>query len=133
MTRLVRFTPWFALLGVLAAVANLLLGNRINFAFWVASMSVPGLALDLSRLANGSKAWERKEGWLTWRTAVAVVIVIVVAAPIESALDHLGGYDSSKPLVNTDWSQLSDVVSVTLALVVSRQFLQWTKASPKAG
>ena len=129
MIRLLRFTPWFALFGVLAAVANLLLGNRINFVFWVASTAVPGLALDLSRMANGSRAWERKEGWLTWRTAAAAVIVIVVAAPIESVVDHLGGYDSSKPLVNTDWSQLSDVVSVTLALLVARQFLQWTKRS----
>ena len=126
-----RFTPWFALFGVVAAVANLLIGNHINFAFWVASMAVPGLAIDLSRMVNGSNAWERKEGWVTWRTAVAVVITLVVSTPLESVVDRLGGYDSSNPLVNTDWSQLSDVVAVTVALVVARQFLQLTR--PSAG
>lgn len=127
MIRRLRFTPWFALFGVFAAAVNLLIGNHINFAFWVASTAVPGLALDLSRMANGSNAWERKQGWVTWRTAAAVVIVFVIAAPVESVMDRLGGYDSSNPLVNTDWSQLSDVVSVTVASVVARQFLQLTR------
>lgn len=127
MIRRFRFTPWFVLLGVVAAAANLLIGNHINFVFWVVSMAAPGLALDISRIVNGSNAWERKEGWVTWRTAVAVVIVLLISAPLESAMDRLGGYDSSKPLVNTDWSQLSDVVAVTVALLLARQFLQLTR------
>lgn len=122
-----RLTPWFALFGVVAAAANLLLGNHISFVFWVVSMAVPGLAIDLSRMVNGSRAWERKEGWVTWRTAGAVAIVVVIAAPLESLMDHLGGYDSSKPLMNTDWSQLSDVVAITAALLAARQFLQLTR------
>jgi hypothetical protein len=124
-------TPWFALLGVIAALANLLIGNHITFVFWVASWALPGLLLDLSRMLNGGKAWERKQGWFTKRSVAAVVIVVAVAAPLEAVMDHLGGYESTKPLVNTDWSQLSDVVAVSVALLVARQFLQWSK--PKKG
>lgn len=88
---------------------------------------MPGLLLDLSRLVNGGKAWERKEGWITWRTGVAVVIVVGIAAPLESILDRVGGYHPASQLVNTDWSQLSDAVAVSVAFPVARQFLQWSK------
>src|ERR1700687_3345845 len=36
---------------------------------------------------------------------------------------HLGGYRSTNALVNTDWSQLSDAVALSVALPVARQFL----------
>jgi hypothetical protein len=97
----------------------------------VATTALPGLLLDLSRMLNGGKAWERKEGWFTKRTVAAVVILVAVAAPLEAVLDHLGGYQSTHPLVNTDWSQLSDAVAVSVALLVARQFLHWSK--PKKG
>jgi hypothetical protein len=47
------------------------------------------------------------------------------------ALDHLGGYQSTNALVNTDWSQLSDAVALSVALPVARRFLHWSK--PKKG
>jgi len=125
--RSLHLTPWFTLFGAIAATANLLLGNHINFGFWVASTALPGLMLDLSRMLNGGKAWERKEGWFTKRTVAAVVILVAVAAPLEAVLDRLGGYQSTNALVNTDWSQLSDAVALTVALPVARQFLQWSK------
>lgn len=125
-----RWATWFAVFGAIVAVANLRLGNHITVGFWVASWALPGLLLDLSRLVNGGKAWERKEGWITWRTVVAVVIVVAIASPLESVLDRLGGYHPASQLVNTDWSQLADAVSVSIAFPVARQFLQWTK--PKA-
>lgn len=124
-----RFTPWFALFGAIVAFANLRLGNHITFSFWVATWALPGLLLDLSRLVNGAKAWERREGWITWRTVVAALIVVGIAAPLESVLDRLGGYHPASQLVNTDWSQLSDAVAVSVAFPVARQFLQWTKPS----
>ena len=124
---MLHLTPWFTFLGLVAAPANLLLGNHITFGFWVATMALPGLLLDLSRMLNGGKAWERKEGWVTKRTVAAVVIVVVIAAPLERLMDHLGGYQSTNELVNTDWSQLSDVVALSVGLPVARQFLQWTK------
>ena len=127
--RVLRFTPWFALLGVIAAVANLLLGNHITVSFWIASMAVPGLLLDLLRMLTG-QAWQRREGWITWRTVGAIVIVVAISTPLESVLDRVGGYQPANELVNTDWSQLSDAVAFSLALVVSRQFLQWSR--PKA-
>jgi hypothetical protein len=126
-TKVLHFTPWFALFGAIAAPANLLLGNHVTFAFWVASTALPGLALDLSRMLNGGKAWERKEGWFTKRTAAAALILVAVAVPLESVLDHLGGYQSANAFVNTDWSQLSDVVALSVALPVARQFLRWSK------
>lgn len=122
-----HLAPWFAIFGAIVAVANLRLGNHITVSFWVASWALPGLLLDLSRLVNGGKAWERREGWITWRTVVAVVIVVGIAAPLESVLDRLGGYHPASQLVNTDWSQLSDAVAVSVAFPVARQFLQWTK------
>jgi hypothetical protein len=125
--KVLHLTPWFALLGAIAAPANLLLGNHITSSFWVASMALPGLLLDLSRMLNGGKAWERKEGWFTKRTVAAVVIFVVVAAPLERLVDQLGGYQSTNAFVNTDWSQLSDVVALSVALLVARQFLQWSK------
>jgi hypothetical protein len=127
VTKVLHVTPWFALVGAIAAPANLLLGNHITFGFWVATMALPGLVLDLSRMLNGGKAWERKEGWFTKRTVAAVVIFVAIAAPLEAVLDHLGGYQSANALVNTDWSQLSDAVAVSVALAVARQFLQWSK------
>jgi hypothetical protein len=130
-TRVLHLTPWFTLLGVIAAPANLLLGNHITFAFWVASWALPGLVLDLSRMLNGGRAWERKEGWFTRRTVAAVVIFVAVAAPLEKLLDSLGGYQSNNALVNTDWSQLSDAVALSVALPVARQFLQWSKPKPR--
>ncbi len=111
----------------MAAPANLLLGNHITFGFWVATMALPGLLLDLSRKLNGGKAWERKEGWVTKRTVAAVVSFVAIAAPLEAVLDHLGGYQSRNALVNTDWSQMSDAVAVSVALLVARQLLQWSK------
>jgi hypothetical protein len=125
--RVLHLTPWFALFGAIAAPANLVLGNHITFGFWVATMALPGLVLDLSRMLNGGKAWERKEGWFTKRTMLAVVIVVAIAATLEAVLDHLGGYQSTNALVNTDWSQLSDAVALSVALPVARQFLQWSK------
>ncbi len=130
-TIVLHLTPWFALLGAIAAPANLLLGNHITFTFWVATMALPGLLLDLSRVLNGGKAWERKDGWFTKRTVAAVVILVAIAVPLEGVLDHLGGYQSTNGLVNTDWSQLSDAVALSVALPVARQFLQWSK--PKQG
>jgi hypothetical protein len=127
VTKVLHLTPWFALFGAIAAPANLLLGNHITFGFWVATMALPGLVLDLSRMLNGGKAWERKEGWFTKRTAAAVVILVAIAAPLEAVLDHLGGYQSTNALVNTDWSQLSDAVALSVALPVARQFLHWSK------
>jgi hypothetical protein len=127
-TRVLHLTPWFALFGAIAALANLRLGNHVTFYLWVATMALPGLMLDLSRMLNGGKAWERKEGWwFTKRTLAAVVILVAIAAPFEMVLDHLGGYQSTNALVNTDWSQLSDAVAVSVALPVARQFLQWSK------
>jgi hypothetical protein len=126
-TKVLHLTPWFALFGAIAAPANLLVGNHITFSFWVASTALPGLVLDLSRLLNRGKAWERKEGWFTKRTIAAVVILVAIAAPTEAVLDHLGGYRSTNALVNTDWSQLSDAVALSVALPVARQFLQWSK------
>lgn len=90
-------------------------------------MALPGLLLDLSRLLNRGKAWERKEGWVTRRTLAAASIVVLIAGPLERVMDHLGGYQPSNELVNTDWSQLADVVALSVALPVARQFLQWTK------
>ena len=130
-TRVLHLTPWFALFGAIAALANLLVGNHITFGFWVATTALPGLVLDLSRMLNRGKAWERKEGWFTRRTLVAVVILVAVAAPLEAVLDRLGGYQSTNALVNTDWSQLSDAVALSVALPVARQLLQWSK--PKTG
>jgi len=127
VTKVLHLTPWFALFGAIAAPANLLLGNHITFGFWVATMALPGLLLDLSRMLNGGKAWERKEGWFTKRTVAAVVILVAIAAPLEAVLDHLGGYQSTNALVNTDWSQLSDAVALSVALPVARQYLQWSK------
>ena len=131
VTRVLHLTPWFALFGAIAATANLLLGNHITFGFWVATMALPGLMLDLSRMLNGGKAWHRAEGWVTKRTVAAVVILVAIAAPLEAVLDQLGGYQSTNALVNTDWSQLADVVAVSVALLVARQFLQLSK--PKKG
>ena len=125
--KVLHLTPWFALFGAIAAPANLLLGNRITFGFWVATMALPGLVLDLSRMVNGGKSWERKEGWFTKRTVAAVVILVAVAAPLEAVLDHVGGYQSTNALVNTDWSQLSDAVALSVALPVARQFLEWSR------
>jgi hypothetical protein len=130
-TKVLHLTPWFALFGAIAAPANLLLGNHVTFGFWVATMALPGLVLDLSRILNGGKAWERKEGWFTKRTVAAVATLVAIAAPLEAVSDHLGGYQSTNALVNTDWSQLSDAVAVSVALPVARQFLQWSK--PKNG
>jgi hypothetical protein len=130
-TRVLHLTPWFALFGAIAALANLLLGNHITFGFWVVTMALPGLVLDVSRMLSGGKAWERSEGWFTKRTVAAVVILIAIAAPLEAVLDHLGGYRSTNALVNTDWSQLSDAVAFSVALPVARQFLHWSK--PKKG
>ena len=126
-TRVLRWTPWFVLFGAIAGPANLLLGNHVTVVFWVASMALPGLVLDVSRLVNGGKAWQRSEGWITRRTVAAVVILVAVASPLESVLDRLGGYHPTSGLVNTDWSQLADVVAVSVALAVARQFLQWTR------
>ena len=131
VTKVLHLTPWFALFGAIAAPANLLFGNHITFGFWVATMALPGLMLDLSRMLNGDKAWERNEGWFTKRTVAAVVIFVAIAAPLEALLDHLGGYRTTNALVNTDWSQLSDAVALSVALPVARQFLQWSK--PKKG
>lgn len=125
--RVLRFAPWFALFGAIVAVANLRLGNHITVGFWIATWALPGLLLDLSRLVNGGKAWERREGWISWRTVVAAVIVVGIASPLESILDRLGGYHPASQLVNTDWSQLSDALAVSVAFPVARQFLQWTK------
>jgi hypothetical protein len=127
VTKVLHLTPWFALFGAIAAAANLLLGNHITVGFWVATMALPGLVLDLSRLLNGGRAWERKEGWFTKRTVAAVVIFVALAAPLEAVLDHLGGYQSTHPLVNTDWSQLSDAVALSVALPMARQFLHRSK------
>jgi hypothetical protein len=127
VTQVLHLTPWFALFGAIAALANLLLGNHITFGFWVASTALPGLLLDLSRMLNGGKAWERKEGWFTKRTVAAVVILVAIAAPLEAVVDRLGGYESTNALVNTDWSQLADAVAVSVALPVARQVLQWSK------
>ena len=127
VTKVLHLTPWFALFGVIAALANLLLGNHITFGFWVASTALPGLLLDLSRMLNGGKSWERKEGWFSKRTVAAVVILVAIAAPLEAVIDHLGGYESTNALVNTDWSQLSDVVAVSVAFPMARQFLHWSK------
>lgn len=127
--RVLRWTPFFLLLGAIVTPANLLIGNHINVAFWVASWTVPGLALDLSRMLNGGKAaWSRKEVF-SWRGLAAVVIFLVVAGLLETPLDNLGGYHNSlsNPYLNTDWSQFADVVTVTVALLIARQFLQWTK------
>ena len=126
-TKVLRLTPWFALFGAIAALANLLLGNHITFGFWVATTALPGLVLDLSRMLNRGKAWERKEGWFTKRTVAAVVILVAIAAPLEAVLDHLGGYQSTNALVNTDWSQLSDALALSVALAAARQFLHWSK------
>ena len=125
--KILHLTPWFALFGAVAAPANLLLGNHVTFGFWVATWALPGLVLDLSRMLNGGKAWERNEGWFTRRTVAAAVIVVAIAAPLEAVLDHLGGYQSTNALVNTDWSQLADAVALSVALPVARQFLQWSK------
>ncbi len=38
-----RWTPWYAILGVLAALPNLLLRNDITVPLWVATMASPGL------------------------------------------------------------------------------------------
>jgi hypothetical protein len=95
-------------------------------------MALPGLVLDLSRMLNGGRAWERKEGWFIKRTVAAVVILVVIAAPLEAVLDHLGGYQSTKALVNTDWSQLSDAVALSVALAAARQFLQWSKPKKRS-
>ena len=130
-TTVLHLTPWFALFGAIVAPANLLLGNHITFGFWVATMALPGLLLDLSRILNGGKAWEREEGWFTKRTVAAVVILVAIAAPLEAVVDHLGGYQSTNALVNSDWSQLSDAVALSVALLVARQFLHWSK--PKKG
>lgn len=127
-----RWTPWFVLLGAAAALGNLWLGNHITVTFWVASWALPGLALDLSRALNGGgPAWKRKEIF-TPRGLLAVVIFLGVALPLESLLDDLGGYHASSVAwyVNTDWSQLSDALTVTIAFSIARQFLAWTK--PKA-
>ena len=131
-TKVLRLTPWFALFGAIAAPANLLLGNHVTFVFWVAAMAMPGLVLDLSRMLNGGKAWERKEGWFTKRMVAAVVIVVAVAAPLEAVLDRLGGYQSTHPLVNTDWSQLADAVALSVALPVARQFLHWSRPKTRS-
>jgi len=130
-TKVLHLSPWFALFGAIAAPANLLFGNHITFGFWVATTALPGLVLDLSRMLNGGKAWERNDGWFTKRTVAAVVILVAIAAPLEAVLDHLGGYQSTNALVNTDWSQLSDAVALSVALPVARQFLHWSK--PKKG
>lgn len=127
-----RWTPWFVLLGVIASLGNLLLGNHITVAFWVASWGLPGLALDLARALNGGQpAWNRKE-ILTLRGLLAVVIFLGAALPLEPVVDSLGGYHASSVAwyVNTDWSQLSDALTVTIAFSIARQFLAWTK--PKA-
>ena len=127
-----RWTPWFVLLGAVATLGNLLLGNHITVSFWVASWALPGLALDLARSLNGGEpAWNRKEIF-TLRGLVAVVIFLGVALPLESALDSVGGYHASSVpwYVNTDWSQLSDALTVTIAFSIARQFLAWTR--PKA-
>lgn len=126
-TRFLRWTGWFALIGVIVAAANLLIGNHITFAFWVAGWALPGLLLDLSRMLNGSQAWKRQEGWITWRTVGWAVILVGVASPLESVIDPLGGYHPTNALVNTDWSQLSDVVAVSVAFPAARQFMQWTR------
>jgi len=131
--KVLHLTPWFALFGALAAPANLLLGNHVTFGFWVATTALPGLLLDLSRMLNGGKAWERKEGWFTKRTVAALVILVAIAAPLEQVLDHLGGYKSTNALVNTDWSQLSDAVALSVALPVARQFLHWSKSRAGVG
>lgn len=132
--RVLRWTPWFVLLGVIVTPANLLIGNHINVAFWLASWAVPGLGLDLARmLAGGGPVWNRKQV-ITWRGLGAVVIFLAVAALLETPLDSLGGYHNSlsPAAANTDWSQFSDVVAVTVALLIARQFLQWTKPSAEA-
>ena len=124
-----RWTPWFVLLGVVAALGNLLLGNHITAIFWVASWALPGLALDLSRALNGGKpAWNRKQVF-TVRGLIALVIFLGVALGLEPLLDSLGGYHASSVAwyVNTDWSQLSDALTVTIAFSIARQFLAWTK------
>jgi len=131
VTKVLHLTPWFALFGAIAATANLLLGNHIIFGFWVATTALPGLVLDLSRMLNGGKAWDRKEGWFTKRTMAVVVILVAISVPLEAVLDHLGGYQSTNALVNTDWSQLSDAAALSVALPVARQFLHWSK--PKKG
>jgi hypothetical protein len=130
--KVLHLTPWFAIFGAIAAPANLLLGNHITFGFWVATTALPGLVLDLSRMLNGGKAWERKEGWFTKRTVAAVVILAAIAAPLEAVLDHMGGYQATNAFVNTDWSQLSDAVALSVALPVARQFLQWSKPTGAA-
>ena len=129
-TKVLHLTPWFALFGAIVAPANLMVGNHITVGFWVATWALPGLVVDLSRMLNGGRAWERKEGWFTVRTVAAVVILVAIAAPFEAVLDHLGGYQSTNALVNTDWSQLSDAVAVSVALLAARQFLHWTKPTP---
>jgi hypothetical protein len=126
-TKVLHLTPWFALFGAIAALANLVLGNHITSGLWVATMALPGLVLDLSRMLSGGKVWERKQGWFSKRTVAAVVIFVAIAAPLEMVLDHLGGYRSTNALVNTDWSQLSDAVALSVALPVARQFLLWSK------
>lgn len=126
-TRVLRWTPWFVLFGAIAGPANLLLGNHVTVVFWVASTALPGLVLDVSRMVNGGRAWQRSEGWITRRTVAAVVIFVAIALSLESVLDRLGGYHPASELMNTDWSQLSDVVAVSVALAVARQFLQWTR------
>ncbi len=131
VTKVLHLTPCFAFFGAIAATANLTLGNHITFAFWVVTMALPGLVLDLSRILTGGKAWEPKEGWFTKRTVAAVAILVAIATPLEAVLDHLGGYQSTNALVNTDWSQPSDAVTFSVALPVARQFLHWSK--PKKG
>ena len=132
--RVLRWTPWFVLVGVIVTAANLLIGNHINVTFWLASWAAPGLALDLARmLAGGRPVWSRKQV-ITWRGLGAVLIFLAVAGLLETPLDNLGGYHNSlaTSAVNTDWSQFSDVVAVTVALLIARQFLQWTKPSAEA-
>ena len=124
---MLHLTPWFALFGAMVAPANLLIGNHITVVFWIATWALPGLVLDFSRMLTGSRAWQPAEGWWTWRTVAAIVIVVAIAAPFEMVLDHLGGYEPTSALLNTDWSQLSDAIAFSVAAAVAREFLQLTK------
>jgi len=59
--------------------------------------------------------------------------VILVAEVIQDRFQRGGdsGYQSTNALVNTDWSQLSDAVALSVALPVARQVLHWS--NPKKG
>jgi hypothetical protein len=62
---------------------------------------------------------------------------ILVAEVIQDRFQRGGdsGYQSTNALVNTDWSQLSDAVALSVALSVAlpvaRQVLHWS--NPKKG